>query len=62
MFISKKKWNMIVSDIYELQDDLFILELYVKRLIDKDNKENAQDRHPASKNNRTNKKVEKNGK
>lgn len=62
MFISKKKLNEIVSDIYELQDNMFIIELYVKRLIDEDNKEKAKDRHPASPKNKTNKKVEKNGK
>jgi hypothetical protein len=62
VFVSKKRWDLIVTDIYELQDDMFILELYIKRLIDKDNKENAKERHPSSPKKTTTKKVEKNGK
>lgn len=53
---------MMVSDIYELQDDMFILQLGLKRLLDVDNKTKAMERHPASLKKTTTKKVEKNGK
>jgi len=62
VFVSKKKWNMMVSDIFELQDDMFILQLGLKRLLDVDNKAKAMERHPASPKKTTTKKVEKNGK
>ena len=62
MFISKKRWNLIVSDIFELQDDMFILQLSLKKLLSVNNKAMAKERHPSSPKKTTTKKVEKNGK
>ena len=65
MFISKKRWNLIVTDIFRLQEDVFLLELTLshhKQLHDADNKEKARQRHPSSLKKTTTKKVEKNGK
>ena len=65
MFISKKKWNSIVTDIFRLQEDVFLLELsfsHHKQLHNVDNKAEAMKRHPASSKKTTTKKVEKNGK
>jgi hypothetical protein len=52
----------MVSDIFELQDDMFILQLSLKKLLDVDNKAKAKERHPSSPKKTTTKKVEKNGK
>ncbi len=62
MFISRKKWKSINLDIRELQDELFIVKLNLKKLVDVYNKEKAKERHPASSKKTTTKKVEKNGK
>lgn len=72
MFISKKRWNVILSDIYGLQEDVFLLQVMhnrYKKLLNEliDEKSKAKERHPASKhpasiNKTTTKKVEKNGK
>ena len=65
MFISKKQWNLILSDIHALQDDVFLLQLTLKRykkLLDVQDQVEAKKRHPASTKKTTTKKVEKNGK
>ena len=62
MFVSKKEWNLINEDIRELQDELFIVQLNLKRLVDANNKAQAKERHPASPKKTTTQKVEKNGK
>lgn len=67
MFISKKRWNVILSDIYGLQEDVFLLQVMhnrYKKLLNEliDEKSKAKERHPASINKTTTKKVEKNGK
>lgn len=64
MFISKKKWNLIEEDIFELQDNVFALEYNLnkyKEVIMADEKAKAKNRHPSSLKNTT-KKVDKNGK
>jgi hypothetical protein len=65
VFVSKKRWDLIVTDIFGLQEDVFLLELALshhKKLHDVDNKAEAMKRHPASPKKTTTKKVDKNGK